>query len=93
MVISEDVAYAILGLAAIAIMITNNHHACSRYFNLKIFMSPPEYSTHKNEGAPINLEHPLVRFVLLGMRLLRTHKFPLYDFDYRDNQRYNVCFE
>ena len=56
-------------------------------------MSPPEYSTHKNEGAPINLEHPLVRFVLLGMRLLRTHKFPLYDFDYRDNQRYNVCFE
>ena len=53
-------------------------------------MSPAEYSTHKNEDDPLNLEHPLVRSLLLGMRLLRTHKFPLYDFDYRDNQPYNV---
>ncbi len=53
-------------------------------------MSPAEYSTHKNEDAQINLEHPLVRSLLLGMRLLRTHKFQLYDFDYRDNRLCNV---
>ena len=53
-------------------------------------MSPAEYSTHKNEDAQINLEHPLVRSLLLGMRLPHTHKFLLYDFDYRDNQPCNV---
>ena len=50
----------------------------------------PIYNIHKNEDAPIDLEHPLLRSVLLGMRLSHTRKFLLYDFDYRDNQPCNA---
>ena len=64
------------------------HHIISCLFFI-IFISP-KYNTHKNEDAPINLEHPPLRSVLLEMRLLHTRKFLLYDFDYRDNQPYNA---
>ena len=67
------------------------HHIIScLYLFIVVITNPPKCSTHKNEDAQINLEHPLVRFVLLGMRLSHTRKFLLYDFDYRDNQPCNV---
>ena len=55
-----------------------------------VITTSPKCSTHKNEDAQINLEHPPLRFVLLDMRLSHTHKSQLYDFDYRDNQPCNV---
>ena len=61
------------------------HHIISCFI-----INPLRYSIHKNEDAPIDLEHPLLRSVLLGMRLSHTRKFLLYDFDYRDNQPCNA---
>ena len=60
------------------------------FFVMLVITNSPKCSTHKNEDAQINLGHPLVRSLLLGMRLSHTHKFLLYDFDYRDNQPCNV---